>query len=1456
MTVSVPLFQRVSSSFHFAEEEQKILSFWKENRILERSLSQREGRPRFVFYEGPPTANGLPHNGHVLTRVIKDLFLRYKTMQGFFVPRKAGWDTHGLPVEVEVEKELGIHGKGAIETCGVEPFVRHCMKSVFRYTEEWEKITERIGFWVDLSSAYVTYHQEYVESVWWALSQLHRRGLLYQGHKVVWWWSQGGTALSAAEVGQGYKQVDDPAIYVVFPLVDESDRALVVWTTTPWTLPSNAYVAVHPDCLYAEVKIGSWRCIVAQERVAPLADSLKTPLSVEQVFKGDSLVGKRYRPPFDLYAASWFDTTVTKKTGEQIPMYWRVVAADFVELKTGTGLVHIAPAFGEDDHRVHLRELARLKKPADVPLLCAVREDGTFVDQFSAYRGKWIKDCDKALQMELRERDLLIHAEVIRHDYPFCWRADGDPLIQYARPAWYIRTTDFKEHAQAANRHIHWVPSHVGEGRFGDFLANNVDWALSRERYWGTPLNIWINDKTGATEAPSSVAEILAKNPAAFDAFYKAREEDPSLPSHLMVHKPWIDQVTWQNPGEEGIYRRVPDVVDCWFDSGCMPFAQWGFPHAGQDEFKASFPADFISEAIDQTRGWFYSLLMVNLLLPQGKESQQEDHAEWIRSIPSYRTCLVLGHVSDCHGKKESKSKGNFIPPEVILEKVRMEFAVFSAQDFPFLQSAPGVAWIAEDDLQGLDVAGGSVLRVYCKETPEKAISLKVQADKRLRRRIVIVHEEDCFVLRIRPTSQKHVKPSDISWLPSQERICLEDTATPAPGADAFRWFFYASSPPWNTIRHSLSNVRLAQQESLLKLRNVYSFFTIYASIDTFNPWTTSDADRVPSIETLPEMDRWIRSELMLTLQSVRSSLDAFDVYAAAQRLKGFIDNLSNWYVRRCRGRFWRSGWDSDKSNAYSTLYDMLVTLASAMAPFVPFMAEEIYQNLVFEPARRLGKEVPRSVHLTSYPSPQESYINLPLSQKMSHLRELVSVGLQVRMQHQLKVRQPLQTAYLVVTDPHIQQSLASAEELIRQELHVLSISWLSPSQAHHLVDYRLKPNFRSLGKRGLGKEAQRLKSRFAKLSSEEAFELHTSLFTQGSFLFDGVELRVGDVEVILEAKEGYAASSGKVGAVVLDTKLDDMLRGLGFVRELLNRLQHLRKEKGLEFTDRVALVLGVEGSHLHALLEERAQEIREEVLAESFSVVSRDQLASSPLETQEVQVEGETMRVHMKLWTGSKEGEGGGALSSTPVSVFPTFSSLIPTPMQKEQVPLPSSSPSPFRPPYGFLAIVFSLSFLTDMLTKRWIEHHLRAYPHYQEIIPNYLAFTLAENRGGAWSLLHDAPESFRRPFFLLVSIISMVFILNLYLRLEASQKALKWGLALVLGGAFGNLVDRVYYGYVIDFIHAHVIWNGKDYRWPTFNVADIVICVGAGLMALDMGQGGQRKKEPVDHSSSQRSV
>jgi isoleucyl-tRNA synthetase len=1204
-----PLFARVPPELDFPKEERETLAFWKAHRIFEKTLAKPAPRGNFVFYEGPPTANGLPHNGHVLTRVIKDLFPRYRTMRGWRVPRKAGWDTHGLPVEVEVEKELRIHGKAAIEDYGVEPFVKKCIESVFRYTREWEELTERVAFWVDLGDAYVTYHRSYVESVWWALSELFKKGLLYQGHKVVWWWAQGGTALSSGEVGQGYRQVDDPSVYVAFPVEGDGtspaspergqnlgdNLALLVWTTTPWTLPSNMYAAVHPqlDYVVARTREGR-RYILARGLLEGLAKKIGD-LEVERETKGRDLVGLRYRPPFDLFAPE-------AKTAPRPPL-WSVIEADFVTLDAGTGIVHVAPAFGEDDHEAHRKLLAG---HPSLPLLCAVKPDGTFIESFERYAGRWVKDCDKEIQHDLKDRGLLVHAEQYRHDYPFCWRADSDPLIQYARPAWYIATTKLIDRAIANSASVHWMPDHIKEGRFGDFLANNVDWALSRERWWGTPLNVWVCDRdSDHKDAPASVAEIESRNGHAFDHFHAARRADPSLSEHLIVHKPWVDQVTFPCARCAGTMRRVSEVIDCWFDSGCMPFAQWGYPHApgSKERFEQAFPADFISEAIDQTRGWFYSLLMISTLV---FESQPVPHP--------FKTCIVLGHVTDKEGKKESKSKGNYTPPEIILDRVAMDFAVLDENDakqrygvaLPNDQTAV-VGW---EDMEGLDLGMGASVEV---SSGAGSASLVLNGAKKLPRRVVVLPSMVRAKLGVIPVSAKDVKPVEVPRLPPEERVRVADLNTPAPGADAFRWFFYAASPPWSNTRHSLSNVRGLQKEFAVKLRNVYSFFTIYAAIDGFDPHREAP---LPA-SGRPELDRWILSELAMTTRSVTASMDAYDVFAATQTLVDLVDALSNWWVRRSRARFWRSGWDADKRSAYETLYECLVAVAKLTAPFTPYGAESMWQNLVVGPASRASQSVPESVHLAEWPESDAAAVDKPLSEKVALVRHLVSLGLQVRTEAKIKVRQPLSKAHVVLANP--ERLDGPAREMLSQELNVESVQVYGLNDSARFVEYRIKPNFRELGRRDLGKQAQELKKHMASMSSEDAASLVNALPQK----FRGVDLYQADVDIEFVARAGFAAAGHRGVVVVLETTIDDRLRELGVLRELQNRVQGIRKDMALEYTDRIRLSIAG-GQTLPRVVAAHKDALAAEVLA--IEVTTGDPAADALV--REVDVEGETVRI------------------------------------------------------------------------------------------------------------------------------------------------------------------------------------------------------------------------------------
>jgi isoleucyl-tRNA synthetase len=883
------------------------------------------------------------------------------------------------------------------------------------------------------------------------------------------------------------------------------------------------------------------------------------------------MVGWRYRPPFDWYYAELGTRTLALKSGVEEPMWWRVIAEDFVSFDTGTGVVHLAPAFGEDDHEAHRRELARYQRPEDVELLCAINPNGEFKPEAGPYAGRWVKDADPDILRELGERGLLLHQETYRHDYPFCWRADKDPLIQLARPAWFIRTTSRLEEALANNRAVTWLPAHIKEGRFGDFLENNVDWALSRERYWGTPLNVWVCSANPEHQhAPASVTEIEQRNPQAFEHWYAAKRADPSLNDHLMVHKPWIDQVQFPCPECGSGMRRVPEVIDCWFDSGCMPFAQWGFPHTpgSRERLDDAFPADFISESVDQTRGWFYSLLMVSTLLFDSR-TQRDLGLSRVRTFPHpYKACIVLGIVCDREGKKESKSRGNYTPPEIILDRVLMEFGVLD--EAPGAVPEPGEAFIAGEDLDGMDLESGAPVMVYRADRKEHPLTLKLKPHKRLPRRVVLLSPENRDELGVQPISTGlSTLPAEVPRVPTEQRVVIEDPNTTAPGADAFRWFFYAASPPWSNTRLSLRNIRTLQKEFVVKLRNVYRLFTLYANIDGWTP-TNPDHSGAPVSER-PLLDRWITSELHITVRQVRLAMDDYLVYEAAQKLLELVESLSNWYVRRSRERFWGPGLPQDKCNAYSTLCDALVTTAALAAPFIPFFSEEMYQNLVLQAG---VPEAKPSVHLARYPEPDPSAVDQELSREMGWVREIVSLGLSVRTQSKIRVRQPLRGADVALNDSELMARLEPYRALIEEELNVHQVKLTSVRHEQGVVSFRLKPNFRALGPR-LGKRVQAVKQA---LEASDGVALYAELSSSGKLVLEiggeAVEVSAGEVEVSCQAAPGFGAATGKLGVVVLNTELDDELVDEGILRELLSRVQAARKQAELDFTDRIELWL------------------------------------------------------------------------------------------------------------------------------------------------------------------------------------------------------------------------------------------------------------------------------------------
>lgn len=1153
------MFRAVKTDVKFPVQEESILKFWKEHDIYKKSLAQRQGATPFVFFEGPPTANGMPHPGHCLTRAIKDLFPRYRTMRGYWCNRKAGWDTHGLPVEVEVCKELGIHSKEEIESFGVEPFIAKCQQSVWRYMQEWERVTERLGFWIDLSEAYVTYHQSFVESVWWSLKSLFDRGLLYRGHKIVWWWAQGGTALSSGEVGQGYREVADPSVYVRFPIVNPPQgfpegTSLIVWTTTPWTLPSNQFAAIHQDISYAlcrteDASEYSAPFIVAEGLVSSLGDKIKKPLVVDRTFKGSELVGLRYVPPFD-YFHKKHDETGRLPSGETQHKQWRIVHADFVTIDSGTGIVHLAPAFGEVDYEVLIAEKGRFSEGTGPGLICAVGPDGKFTDEAPDYQGVWVKEADKPITRALRERALLWHQEQYVHDYPFCWRASEDPLIQYPRESWFIRTTNFRDAMLENNAKIGWLPEHIGPGRFGNFLESNVDWALSRERYWGTPLPIWVCQATGKMEAIDSYEELLTKpGVAGTDVWIKAKAANPSLAEDLKVHKPYIDAVSYDSPFAPGArMQRVTEVIDCWYDSGAMPFAQWGYPHKGKEQFASQFPADFISEAIDQTRGWFYSQLAISTML-FGKSPVQSDS--------SSASTSALGKSSALASVPAAKDS---------------EFSV----EFPH-------------PFKNCIVLGLMLAEWY--ESKDGKQRFLTEEDARSAVGSDFVQKTGKMSKQLR----NYRSPQEIF-----DRY----------GADALRWYLFANQAPWNSILYSERAIRDSIPEFMLRLWNVFSFFTIYAEIDGFvgpaelqgpvDQLLASELAKAKSyrpIEERSELDRWILSELAATCRDVVERMDRYDSYGACQSLNAFVDALSNWYVRRSRSRYWSSDKQStEKIDAYWTLYECLLVTTKLIAPFTPFLSEALWQHLA------IGLPgVRASVHLCDYPTGDFAQTDHTLNERMGLLRQIASLGRSARMESKLKVRQPLSRVEVTLVDGVHAQWLAAHDDIVREELNVKEIHYTSGSSP--FVTYSVLPNLRKLGPR-VGPLLPKLKSSLAAVSGAQLMDEMTR---NGRIVLDldgkTIELDGDDIQVRLAAKDGWAASQGSACVVALNTELTPDLIRDGIAKDAIRLIQDLRKRKACNYTDRIDLVFLVSDPQVEEALVTNRDFIAGETLAQSVTV-------------------------------------------------------------------------------------------------------------------------------------------------------------------------------------------------------------------------------------------------------------
>ncbi|MEM9828084.1 MAG: class I tRNA ligase family protein [Planctomycetota bacterium] len=1129
---------------HFPSLEESILEFWDQHDIYQASLRQRAGGPSFVFFEGPPTANGLPHPGHCLTRAIKDVFPRYKTMKGFRCVRKAGWDTHGLPVEVEVSKELGIHDRTEIVDFGEEAFIQKCQQSVFRYIGQWRTMTRRLGFWVDLDEAYVTYHQSYVESVWWSLKNLFDRGLLYYGHKIVWWWAQGGTALSQGEVGDGYREVADPSVYVKFPLVDHPGRSLVVWTTTPWTLPSNTYAAVHPSnvqyCVVKDVDGDGDEWVLAKDLVETIAGKIKRDLPIIETLQTSDLIGARYRPPFDHFVQSTGDPHADTRDGGNEAKYWKVVGADIVTTDSGTGIVHMAPAFGQADYEVYQAERDKFVDDDPPELLYCVGPDGKFTDVFPPVAGLWVKDADKPICNLLKEQGRMVLLDQYLHDYPFCWRAKEDPLIQYPRSGWFLRTTRFKDMMLENNQHIGWQPEHIRNGRFGNFLESNVDWELSRERFWGTPLPIWVCEKTGRAEAVDRYDSLLQKpGVTGTEVWENAKAASPDLVDDLKVHKPYIDAITYDSPFAEGArMRRVGDVIDCWYDSGSMPFAQWGWPHQNDAEFQNQYPADFISEAIDQTRGWFYSQLAIaTMLFGKGSEVRVDDQESHSlapeKNLPAgaslpqsdyplpFRNCIVLGLMLGEDGNKMSKKDRNYREPSEIFDKY---------------------------------------------------------------------------------------------------------------GADALRWFLFSGQTPWTAIRYREQTIKDSIPEFLLRLWNVYSFLCIYAEIDGFDP-TTADVQSPGGkpmaaaeagyrpIAQRPEIDRWVLSELHRTIATVTERMDALDNYNACTAINEFVDAVSNWYVRRTRDRFWSYGatgeHNTDKLDAYWTLYEVLIQISKLIAPMVPFLAETIWQRLTQPGPSATGPEqsagesnanaaaaaVANSVHLCDYPVADPAVIDPQLSESMSLLREIASLGRAARADAKLKVRLPLSGVEVVLGEASAKfiPWLQSHDELVRDELNVKSVDYTTDGKDY--VDYKIVPNFRALGPKA-GKAVPLVKKQLAQM---DGGELLSKLQQDGRIVLDldgrEVELTAEDIEVRLSAREGWAAAQGRRCVVVLNTEVTDELREEGLAKDLIRVIQNQRKAIACEYTDRIEVGVVTQDTSLLLAIEKHGEKVCSETLANTLGL-------------------------------------------------------------------------------------------------------------------------------------------------------------------------------------------------------------------------------------------------------------
>ncbi len=1010
-------YRKVTTDMDFASREQEVLKFWKDNSIMERSFHLRDGGERFTFFDGPPTSNGKPHIGHVETRAIKDLFPRFQTMKGKSVLRIAGWDTHGLPVELEVEKKLGLDGKPQIEKYGIEPFIQECKQSVWKYLHEWEAMSERVGYWADMEHPYVTYHDEYIESVWWSLKQIWDKGRIYQGHKIVPYCPRCGTALSSHEVAQGYKDVKEFSAFVRFRVKGAENTYFLAWTTTPWTLPNNVALCVNAHEDYTFFTFEGDTMIMADALISAVFKPEDTEKMVKlKTVRGAELCGMEYEPLYDF--------------AHPKEKAWYIVADDYVTLTDGTGIVHIAPAFGEDD--------ARVGRDNHLPFVQLVDAQGKFVEG-TPWAGVFVKKTDESIMADLKSRGLLLKKMLYEHSYPFCWRCDT-PLLYYARPTWFINMTAVRDDLVRNNRSVNWLPDNVKEGRMGNFLENVVDWGLSRERYWGTPLPIW-QCEDGHTHMVGSREELekMAVGPV-------------DLPE---LHRPYIDNVILKCPECGKEMHRVKEVIDCWYDSGSMPFAQWHYPFEHREEFEANFPADFISEAIDQTRGWFYTLLAISTQL--------------FNRAP-FKNCVVMGHVQDKDGHKMSKHLGNVVDPWTVLNK---------------------------------------------------------------------------------------------------------------QGADAVRWFFYSSSAPWLPSRFAPETVSDVQRKFMGTLWNTYAFFILYADLDSFDP-----AAHPLNRAELSLMDRWVLSELNTLIGEVDGDLSEYHIPEAARAIQSFVDELSNWYVRCGRERFWGKGMAGDKEAAFATLYHVLVTLSKLLAPFTPFMAESMYQNLV----RTQDETAPESVHFCDFPIADETMIDKEIERQMAAVENAVQLGRACRNLSNMKVRQPLSTLYI--------SGASFGEEyktLVESELNVKNVQFIK--NAGEFVNYDLKPNFMTLKTR-YGRFLGRMRGELQKLDGAAvvaAFERGETV----TLTMDNTQIVLSKEDVLVEAvkKEGYTSQVDGALTVVLDTNLTPDLIDEGYAREMISRVQAMRKDAGLDVTDRISVTVETTDKAKSAL-EHFSEMVRKAVLA------------------------------------------------------------------------------------------------------------------------------------------------------------------------------------------------------------------------------------------------------------------